>query len=57
MPPVPISFGASFTHANLGAVPGWQRSLELRECQLALAGAIGRTSSLMRPRTPPSTMP
>ncbi|MEU6853225.1 glycosyltransferase [Actinacidiphila alni] len=39
----------TFTHADLGAVPGWQRSLELREAQLALAGATGRTSSLLRP--------
>jgi cellulose synthase/poly-beta-1,6-N-acetylglucosamine synthase-like glycosyltransferase/peptidoglycan/xylan/chitin deacetylase (PgdA/CDA1 family) len=39
----------TFTHANLGAIPGWQRSLELREAQLALAGATGQTSSLLRP--------
>jgi cellulose synthase/poly-beta-1,6-N-acetylglucosamine synthase-like glycosyltransferase/peptidoglycan/xylan/chitin deacetylase (PgdA/CDA1 family) len=39
----------TFTHANLGTVPGWQRSLELREAQLALAGATGRTSALLRP--------
>ncbi|CAG7646099.1 bifunctional polysaccharide deacetylase/glycosyltransferase family 2 protein [Actinacidiphila bryophytorum] len=39
----------TFTHANLGRLPGWQRSLELREAQLALAGATGKTSSLLRP--------
>jgi peptidoglycan/xylan/chitin deacetylase (PgdA/CDA1 family) len=39
----------TFTHADLGAIPGWQRSLELREAQLALAGATGQTSSLLRP--------
>ncbi|MBM9507966.1 bifunctional polysaccharide deacetylase/glycosyltransferase family 2 protein [Actinacidiphila acididurans] len=39
----------TFTHANLGKIPGWQRSVELREAQLALAGATGRTSSLLRP--------
>ncbi len=39
----------TFTHADLAAIPGWQRSLELREAQLALAGATGRTSSLLRP--------
>jgi len=39
----------TFTHADLGKLPGWQRSLELREAQLALAGATGRTTSLLRP--------
>lgn len=39
----------TFTHANLGELPDWQNSLELRETQLALAGATGRTSSLLRP--------
>ncbi|WP_078862599.1 glycosyltransferase [Streptomyces sp. NRRL F-5123] len=39
----------TFTHANLGAIPAWQRSLELREAQLALAGATGQTSYLLRP--------
>ncbi|CAG6397794.1 glycosyltransferase [Streptomyces cocklensis] len=39
----------TFTHADLGTIPGWQRSLELREAQLALAGATGKTSSLLRP--------
>ncbi len=39
----------TFTHADLGTIPGWQRSLELREAQLALAGATGRTSALLRP--------
>jgi cellulose synthase/poly-beta-1,6-N-acetylglucosamine synthase-like glycosyltransferase/peptidoglycan/xylan/chitin deacetylase (PgdA/CDA1 family) len=39
----------TFTHADLGAIPAWRRSLELRETQLALAGATGRTSYLLRP--------
>ncbi|MFI0895161.1 bifunctional polysaccharide deacetylase/glycosyltransferase family 2 protein [Streptomyces sp. NPDC020983] len=39
----------TFTHADLGAIPAWQRSLELREAQLALAGATGQTSYLLRP--------
>ncbi|MYX37498.1 MULTISPECIES: bifunctional polysaccharide deacetylase/glycosyltransferase family 2 protein [unclassified Streptomyces] len=39
----------SFTHADLGTLPQWQRSLELRQTQLALAGATGKTSSLLRP--------
>jgi cellulose synthase/poly-beta-1,6-N-acetylglucosamine synthase-like glycosyltransferase/peptidoglycan/xylan/chitin deacetylase (PgdA/CDA1 family) len=39
----------TFTHADLGTIRGWQRSLELREAQLALAGATGTTSSLLRP--------
>ncbi|MDX3094527.1 glycosyltransferase [Streptomyces sp. ME19-03-3] len=39
----------TFTHADLGTLPEWQRSLELRETQLALAGATGRTTSLLRP--------
>jgi cellulose synthase/poly-beta-1,6-N-acetylglucosamine synthase-like glycosyltransferase/peptidoglycan/xylan/chitin deacetylase (PgdA/CDA1 family) len=39
----------TFTHADLGTIPAWQRSLELREAQLALAGATGQTSSLLRP--------
>jgi cellulose synthase/poly-beta-1,6-N-acetylglucosamine synthase-like glycosyltransferase/peptidoglycan/xylan/chitin deacetylase (PgdA/CDA1 family) len=39
----------TFTHANLGTIPAWQRSLELREAQLALAGATGQTSALLRP--------
>jgi cellulose synthase/poly-beta-1,6-N-acetylglucosamine synthase-like glycosyltransferase/peptidoglycan/xylan/chitin deacetylase (PgdA/CDA1 family) len=39
----------TFTHADLGRIPGWQRALELREAQLALAGATGQTSPLLRP--------
>ncbi|MGW4892632.1 bifunctional polysaccharide deacetylase/glycosyltransferase family 2 protein [Kitasatospora sp. NPDC004240] len=39
----------TFTHADLGQLPEWRRSLELRESQLALAGAAGVTSSLLRP--------
>ncbi|GAA2232194.1 glycosyltransferase [Kitasatospora cystarginea] len=39
----------TFTHTDLGSAAPWRRSLELREAQLALAGATGRTSSLLRP--------
>ncbi|MGW4649614.1 bifunctional polysaccharide deacetylase/glycosyltransferase family 2 protein [Kitasatospora sp. NPDC004289] len=39
----------TFTHADLAAVPEWRRSLELSQSQLALAGAVSRTSSLLRP--------
>ncbi|WP_078859807.1 bifunctional polysaccharide deacetylase/glycosyltransferase family 2 protein [Streptomyces rubellomurinus] len=39
----------TFTHTDLGPAPGWRRSLELRETQLALAGSAGVTSSLLRP--------
>jgi cellulose synthase/poly-beta-1,6-N-acetylglucosamine synthase-like glycosyltransferase/peptidoglycan/xylan/chitin deacetylase (PgdA/CDA1 family) len=39
----------TFTHANLGEIPGWRESLELRETQLVLAGTAGVTSSLLRP--------
>ncbi|HEX6077219.1 MAG TPA: glycosyltransferase [Micromonosporaceae bacterium] len=39
----------TFTHPDLGSVPGWQSQLELSETQLVLAGAAGVTSSLLRP--------
>ncbi|WP_235437853.1 bifunctional polysaccharide deacetylase/glycosyltransferase family 2 protein [Kitasatospora griseola] len=39
----------SFTHTNLGAASAWRRSLELRESQLAIAGATGVTTPLLRP--------
>jgi cellulose synthase/poly-beta-1,6-N-acetylglucosamine synthase-like glycosyltransferase/peptidoglycan/xylan/chitin deacetylase (PgdA/CDA1 family) len=39
----------TFTHANLGAVPAWQRTLQLREDQLVIAGATGQTTTLLRP--------
>ena len=39
----------TFTHADLGQVPPWRQSVELNETQLAVAGATGRTTSLMRP--------
>ncbi|WP_371501149.1 glycosyltransferase [Kitasatospora sp. NBC_00374] len=39
----------TFTHTDLGAAAAWRRSLELRESQLALAGAAGVTTSLLRP--------
>ncbi len=45
----------TFTHANLGKLAPWQRSLELREAQLAVAGAAGVTTTLLRPRTPRGT--
>ena len=39
----------TFTHANLSTVPGWRRSLELRQTQLILAGATGVSTPLLRP--------
>ena len=39
----------TFTHVDLGRVPLWRQSLELNETQLAVAGATGRTTSLLRP--------
>ncbi|MFF8867542.1 bifunctional polysaccharide deacetylase/glycosyltransferase family 2 protein [Streptomyces sp. NPDC015139] len=39
----------TFTHADLARLPAWQRSLELRETQLAVAGAAGVTTALLRP--------
>ncbi|WP_312633389.1 bifunctional polysaccharide deacetylase/glycosyltransferase family 2 protein [Streptomyces noursei] len=39
----------SFTHPYLPSLPGWQRNLEMREDQLAVAGAAGVTSNLFRP--------
>jgi cellulose synthase/poly-beta-1,6-N-acetylglucosamine synthase-like glycosyltransferase/peptidoglycan/xylan/chitin deacetylase (PgdA/CDA1 family) len=39
----------TFTHTNLGTASGWRRSLELRESQLAVAGATGVTTPLLRP--------
>jgi cellulose synthase/poly-beta-1,6-N-acetylglucosamine synthase-like glycosyltransferase/peptidoglycan/xylan/chitin deacetylase (PgdA/CDA1 family) len=39
----------TFTHANLSTIPGWRRSLELRQSQLILAGATGVSTSLLRP--------
>ncbi|MCX5209234.1 bifunctional polysaccharide deacetylase/glycosyltransferase family 2 protein [Kitasatospora sp. NBC_00240] len=39
----------TFTHTDLGAAPAWRRSLELRESQLAIAGATGVTTPLLRP--------
>ncbi|HEX9529953.1 MAG TPA: glycosyltransferase [Acidimicrobiales bacterium] len=38
----------TFTHAELGAVSGTRANLELSLTQVALAGAIGRSSSLLR---------
>ncbi len=39
----------TFTHVNLGTVPGWRRALELRESQLILAGTAGVSTSMLRP--------
>ncbi|AUG80654.1 bi-functional transferase/deacetylase [Kitasatospora sp. MMS16-BH015] len=39
----------TFSHPDLSQLPAWQRSMELRETQLAVAGATGVTSSLLRP--------
>ncbi|NBH10389.1 glycosyltransferase [Amycolatopsis sp. SID8362] len=39
----------TFTHADLGPRPAWQRTLQLRETQLAIVGATGRTTTLLRP--------
>ncbi|MFE3283445.1 bifunctional polysaccharide deacetylase/glycosyltransferase family 2 protein [Streptomyces sp. NPDC059233] len=39
----------TFTHTDLGAASAWRRSLELRESQLAVAGAAGVTTPLLRP--------
>ncbi|WP_329499783.1 bifunctional polysaccharide deacetylase/glycosyltransferase family 2 protein [Kitasatospora herbaricolor] len=39
----------TFTHTDLGEAPAWRRSLELRESQLAIAGATGVTTPLLRP--------
>ncbi|MEU5532091.1 bifunctional polysaccharide deacetylase/glycosyltransferase family 2 protein [Streptomyces sp. NPDC020362] len=39
----------TFTHPDLSRLAPWQRSLELRETQLAVAGATGVTTALLRP--------
>ncbi|WP_441249405.1 bifunctional polysaccharide deacetylase/glycosyltransferase family 2 protein [Kitasatospora sp. McL0602] len=39
----------TFSHPDLAGLPSWQRSMELRETQLAIAGATGVTSALLRP--------
>ncbi|WP_406516241.1 bifunctional polysaccharide deacetylase/glycosyltransferase family 2 protein [Streptomyces sp. NBC_00873] len=39
----------TFTHPNLGAIPPWQRTVEMSEEQLVIAGAAGVTTSLLRP--------
>ncbi len=39
----------TFTHPDLGTIAPWRRSLELRETQLAVAGAADVTTSLLRP--------
>jgi peptidoglycan/xylan/chitin deacetylase (PgdA/CDA1 family)/glycosyltransferase involved in cell wall biosynthesis len=45
----------TFTHADLGRVPAWRQSLELKETQLVVAGATGQTTSLLRPPYSSST--
>jgi poly-beta-1,6 N-acetyl-D-glucosamine synthase len=39
----------TFTHAALSSTSGWRENLELSMTQLALAGATGRTTALVRP--------
>ncbi|RPF37416.1 bifunctional polysaccharide deacetylase/glycosyltransferase family 2 protein [Streptomyces sp. TLI_185] len=39
----------TFTHPDLARLAPWQRSLELRETQLAVTGATGVTTALLRP--------
>ncbi|MFA1537978.1 bifunctional polysaccharide deacetylase/glycosyltransferase family 2 protein [Actinomadura monticuli] len=39
----------TFTHADLSAVPRWRFGMEMSQSQLAVAGATGVTSSLVRP--------
>lgn len=39
----------TFTHPNLAQVPVWRQRLELAQTQLALAGATGQTTDLLRP--------
>ncbi|MDF3300824.1 bifunctional polysaccharide deacetylase/glycosyltransferase family 2 protein [Streptomyces tropicalis] len=39
----------TFTHPDLSRLAPWQRSLELRETQLAVTGAAGITTALLRP--------
>ncbi|MHB8464048.1 MAG: bifunctional polysaccharide deacetylase/glycosyltransferase family 2 protein [Acidimicrobiales bacterium] len=39
----------TFTHVDLGAVSGWRDDLELGLTQSAIAGATGKTTSLLRP--------
>ncbi|HYO18472.1 MAG TPA: glycosyltransferase [Dermatophilaceae bacterium] len=45
----------TFTHTDLGSVPAWRQSLELKETQLVVAGATGQTTSLLRPPYSSST--
>ncbi|MEZ0090697.1 bifunctional polysaccharide deacetylase/glycosyltransferase family 2 protein [Streptacidiphilus sp. EB129] len=39
----------TFIHPNLGTIAPWHQRLELRETQLAVAGAANVTTTLMRP--------
>ncbi|NUU19178.1 glycosyltransferase [Cellulomonas humilata] len=39
----------TWSHADLSAVPGWRRNLELSLGQLGLAGSTGLSTSLLRP--------
>ncbi len=38
----------TFTHANLSTLPAWRENLELSLSQLALAGATGKSTTLLR---------
>ena len=39
----------TFTHADLSTIPDWRFGMEMSQSQLAVAGATGVTSSLVRP--------
>lgn len=39
----------TFTHANLSSLPGWRDNLELSLAQLAIEGATGKATVLLRP--------
>ncbi len=39
----------TFSHPNLDAIPTWRRTLEYSQAQMAIAGATGVKTSLLRP--------
>ena len=39
----------TFSHPNLDAIPTWRRNLEYSQAQMAIAGATGVKTSLLRP--------
>ena len=41
--------GHTFTHPDLGTLPGWRRDMENTQAQWAIAYATGRSTALMRP--------